>query len=52
MISNFLVAALAAGCLTLCFKLFVANKANVALQTEVEMLRLRLRKFRTQFGDI
>jgi len=46
MFSNFLMAALAAGCLTLWFKLSQANVANVALQTELDKLRLRLRKAR------
>jgi hypothetical protein len=46
MFSNFLMAALGAGCLTLWFRLSQANEANVALQTELAKLRMRLRKAR------
>jgi hypothetical protein len=47
MISNLLMAALTAGCLMLWFRLSRANETIVALQTELEKLRLRLRKVRT-----
>src|SRR5688572_4434086 len=46
MFSNLLMTALAAGCLTLWFRLSRANEANIALQTELAKLRLRLRKAR------
>jgi len=46
MFSNLLMAALAAGCLTLWFRLYRANETNDALQTELEKLRLRLKKAR------
>jgi hypothetical protein len=46
MVSNLVMTMLAAGCVTLWWKLSRANEANNALQTEVEKLRLRLRKIR------
>jgi len=46
MITNLLMAALAAGCAMLWLRLSKANEANVALQTELVKLRLRLRNAR------
>jgi hypothetical protein len=46
MFSNLLMTALAAGCLMLWLRLYRANETNNALQTEIEKLRLRLKKAR------
>ena len=47
MVSNLLMAALAIGCVTLWLKLSRANEAIDELQTEVEKLRLHVRRTRT-----
>ena len=47
MFPNLVMAVLAAACVTLWVRLSQANEANVALQTELDKLRLRMRKART-----